>query len=973
MTEIPTFSTGFALNPTESQYPHLWKDLSGAWAPFVGKQGNTLYDFSTYRRSAILTNMDPSTDYIVGPFGYALNYDGTDDHAVVGKILEINESDQSMSVAFRIRTSTAQTEHAIMTYSANDILQPNADWYIMLKTTLVLGGFGDSSERNTGVVIADGEWHYIVIVENQSTLKVYKDGAEVFSVAISQSQSDFNLNSELKFCDDLNVNHFTGDLGEVLLYNRALLPSEAIDLSLNKSPLTPRRVGIQPQLPEVLSILIQEAIELSETTDLKSFQDDLTLIENLQFTENIITSTVQQASFVSKLISVNPLYAVTDTDPAAIVEIDISAPSAPTFIVRDLVGAKNARDIALNTETNELFVACADGIIVRVDASDTSIQSIIDVSDLDDIQTIETFSTFGLTYAGTENSTGELYLLDDRTELAMDSNLQVIQPNEFLVESDFNAIEFLSMDSDMQAIAENTVTMDSNFKALDLIASPSPSPIVDQIVPIAQTDFHVFIDAVELDSVDLILDSIIIEKTVDEKERAQFILCRKHDDLDKNLLGASVPITSQNAVEIRLKNTIVFTGKVSEIQPRYDVQTDQVIVQALGDISTIKFNNVKMSLPRLTERLNLYHIFLQNYNINDPFVDLNEENPTIFKGVRASLGNKVEQNVTRRTFFDSFGSVANDIQSGDFNPQQNHTYFWSPTVTKFGNFNLGQTSSITAAYVGTSLAPVTTDLWDLTNAKHRRQRIFEDKITKLGDGSITPSDLDDIVEDSTAVFNELINNVMIDGAGVITRRFKETQIPSELNLSISSCEESDVYELLEISLGFSLGEAPFNEISARNGEFIPMFRYSDESNGLFSIRDEAFDFTEYVKQVVALEFEKILNINGTVLPQTSATIGTSIDSFLYFDLGVLTRLNIDNTTQTDIYNNNNGFPVSIKSIILNSGSMRTIIQSDNIKSSVELEEIDGQFPCEDDQEFVEPEQRILISPKTDLRTRLEVE
>lgn len=119
--------------------------------------------------------------------------------------------------------------------------------------------------------------------------------------------------------------------------------------------------------------------------------------------------------------------------------------------------------------------------------------------------------------------------------------------------------------------------------------------------------------------------------------------------------------------------------------------------------------------------------------------------------------------------------------------------------------------------------------------------------------------------------------------------------------------------------------------------------------------------------------KKLLNINGDILPQTSCQINTTIDALFYYDLNILTRVNIDNTTKQDIYKNNNGFPVSIKSISINSDTMQVNLNCDNLKSNEELDEIDGRFPDEDDEKYNTPGFSIKVHTKFDLASRETVE
>jgi hypothetical protein len=88
------------------------------------------------------------------------------------------------------------------------------------------------------------------------------------------------------------------------------------------------------------------------------------------------------------------------------------------------------------------------------------------------------------------------------------------------------------------------------------------------------------------------------------------------------------------------------------------------------------------------------------------------------------------------------------------------------------------------------------------------------------------------------------------------------------------------------------------------------------------------------------------NINGQILPKTSTNISLTLDAYLYYNLQLLNRINIINTLQSNIYSNNHGFPISIKSIVLDSKSMMVTLSCDNQWSRTELDAMDAALPPE---------------------------
>lgn len=981
---LPSFSTGFAKTKGESLYPDLWDGLVGLWSPEMGKQGDRLYDWSGRAHHGTLNSMDASTDYIGGKYGYALNFDGSNDNITTNNIPEINTVSQTMTVMFWVRT-TANSNNCILSYDNNDSLSPSSDWYIYTPANLTYGGFCDSNERASGVAINDGKWHHCCIVARQTSTEFWMDGILRSSATglthKSSPGSDYTTSHTFRFADNSNVSHFPGDLGEVRLYNRDLTGSQIRRSYLGQSPLEASPIylstfngdqTINPNVLNVTSEVLAPSIVIDCTVspsvldvtsevlapnvgNIETFNPnvldalsellapsvriDCTVTPSvLDAVSDILSPTfpgLNGASFGSRILSINPLLFVTNTAPAKLVKVDTTDPENPTWETVVVSDIDYAVDASID-ELNELiYIGGNDGKIVKVDINDLNSQTLIDVEDNDEIITMSHYQNYGITFAGTDNNIGELYIIDERETEIIDSRLDVLVNLSVYGDLTFNAIEAQYFESDIQVLAYVKTVINCDFKCL--------TAEIDNIDPIKRTDFHVYLDGIELGNTDIDLSSIIINHNIGEKSTARFILSRKHDKLNTDLDNNIRQITNQNEIEIYIQDHLEFTGRISRLDCNYSENTDHVTVEVTGNERDYRFNFVNLSLPGLTERLSIYHVMIHNPQIYNPYIDPDDENPIRYKGIIVNLGQKRVESVSRFHEFDSLGTDAEAIQNGTFIPRQNWTYFWSPTVTRFGNYqinsnvrtpptgipfhsftlpsfnlpvlrisatnspflNLGETSAQFFAYIGTSLAPVSEDLWILTNANHRRQREFDDIITELGT--------------------------------------------------------------------YTVGSEPFKQISVRNNIFKPSFRWEDKSNGLYSVRKAGYNFLDYAKRVADLEYQKLLNINGEIFPETSCNLSLMIDGYYYHDLQLLTRINIDNTTETGIYHNNNGFPVSIKGITIDSSTMKVTLNTDNLKSQIELEAIDGQFPDEDDPEFNDPEQNILIALKSDMKTSLKVE
>ena len=83
-----------------------------------------------------------------------------------------------------------------------------------------------------------------------------------------------------------------------------------------------------------------------------------------------------------------------------------------------------------------------------------------------------------------------------------------------------------------------------------------------------------------------------------------------------------------------------------------------------------------LPLPSLDEKLNIYHILLQNPIIYNPYIDPNDEDPVLYKGIKADLGIITTEDVLRLSSFREGTEVARLLTEGSFPTKQNFTYFW---------------------------------------------------------------------------------------------------------------------------------------------------------------------------------------------------------------------------------------------------------------------------------------------------------
>lgn len=79
---LPSYSQGFAHGQAEAANPGLWDGLVWHGSPGLGPTGLTLFDQSGFGNNGVLTNMEPATDWVMSPDGYALDFNGGNDRVV---------------------------------------------------------------------------------------------------------------------------------------------------------------------------------------------------------------------------------------------------------------------------------------------------------------------------------------------------------------------------------------------------------------------------------------------------------------------------------------------------------------------------------------------------------------------------------------------------------------------------------------------------------------------------------------------------------------------------------------------------------------------------------------------------------------------------------------------------------------------------------------------------------------------------
>jgi len=830
--------------------------------------------------------------------------------AVAGTFLSIpnsadfNFGDGDFTIDFRLRfISTANPQVFMGRNGTSD--HSFACYYN--SGNLRFAGYWNGSTQDEGFAWTPSinTWYHIAFIRNGANLKVHVNGIQVGSTynisnyAIRDASSIFYLGENV---EDLGY-RLNGYMDEIRISKGIARwttdftpPTEAYKETLTLDADETLQVSDEISFitnPETLDA--DETLSLSDEISFLKNPEDIDADESIALAEDVSFTLVELTDYGSQIIFLNPLIFVTNSDPAKIASIDITDPANPVKTAQELVGCTYAKGVVYNATNEYFYVICAEGKVCKVNKNDLTDQTIINTGETDIMQYVDSLNTFFKTYTTTDDSDGEIVMIDEREIEKINTDLRWLESITKKISTRLNWILGKIVDTDLRWLATQTSKIKTNLRWLKYsyaTVSQYPVDYTDLVVKING------VDLVPLDDIDM--DSFSVTHDVNAEEligsNVTFTLNRRHDRLDLDNQGNASQITNQNDVIVQINGITEFTGKVANLNCNSELETVTVI--AIGTRPTDKRHTVSIPLSSVNEQLNLYHCIMDNPIVDNPYIDPTDEDPQYFKGIEVDLGTEIKQNILRYSSFLNTATLAEKLESGDWKPKQNWSYFW---LASFKHLILGLTQG-TLRYIGTSIRSLSTDAWEIITASYKYQKELDDTETELG-----------------------------------------------------------VYQV---------GSAPYDVQSHTNGRKIVKDKWEDRKDGLYLVRDEGYDYEQYAKDVADLEYQKILNINGNVLPITSCSISLSIDAYYYYNLGLLTRLNLTNTTTANIYNNANGFPVAVKTITIKcatqgENSMLVTLNCDNQKSQVELDEIDDLYPDEESEEYLFPEKAVKIHRKFD--------
>jgi len=219
--------------------------LVGYWS-FDDIQGTVAPDRSGTGNDGTINGAPLS---IEGPFGSALQLDGTSDYVDCGNAESLNITDK-LTVSAWVRTVDAGDPAGGQMGGQNHYVSKNDSYQFKHRTNLLIFAIWDGGPYATRISIDNsfnGEWHHVVGTYDGKVLKTYVDG-NLEGDAPHEGSIDLNgLNVNIGKNPNQNDQNFQGAIDEVMIYARDLNASHVQDLMMGNTSLFSKAQDPQPE------------------------------------------------------------------------------------------------------------------------------------------------------------------------------------------------------------------------------------------------------------------------------------------------------------------------------------------------------------------------------------------------------------------------------------------------------------------------------------------------------------------------------------------------------------------------------------------------------------------------------------------------------------------------------------------------------------------------------------------------------
>jgi hypothetical protein len=224
----------------DSEAPHLWQGLVADWN-FTQGGGSTLYDIAGGNHGT-LTNMDPSTDWVMTEKGYALDFDGSNDEIRIASPL--NPSGLfALSMWFYSRGNyVADNDYCLVGFGTS------VNMLYLNDSPAGLTVFTTSPSNATALLHANtsiGAWHHVVMNHyGDGNIDGLLDGVAftpASTITFASTTAGWRFGRTI-----VNSKAIDGFISSTAIWNRDLQPFEGQQLYEDPHAMHRRRPTVVP-------------------------------------------------------------------------------------------------------------------------------------------------------------------------------------------------------------------------------------------------------------------------------------------------------------------------------------------------------------------------------------------------------------------------------------------------------------------------------------------------------------------------------------------------------------------------------------------------------------------------------------------------------------------------------------------------------------------------------------------------------
>jgi len=240
-----TFSISFVLTLILGASVGNAGSLVGYWS-FDDVQGTVVHDQSGSGNDGTVNGAPLVID---GPFGKALQLNGTSDYVDCGNAESLNITDK-LTISAWVKTVDAGEPAAGQQGGQNHYISKHSTYQMKHRTNLLIFAIWDGGPYATRISIDNsfnGEWHHVVGTYDGSVLKTYVDG-KLEGEAAHVGDIDRNgLNVNIGKNPNQNDQNFEGGIDEVMIYARDLTASHVQDLLMGNTSFFLKAQNPEPE------------------------------------------------------------------------------------------------------------------------------------------------------------------------------------------------------------------------------------------------------------------------------------------------------------------------------------------------------------------------------------------------------------------------------------------------------------------------------------------------------------------------------------------------------------------------------------------------------------------------------------------------------------------------------------------------------------------------------------------------------